>query len=85
MIIHKSPNQMAQELIDKFSYSCYECNYEENAINSALTMVNQIISMSDKNKIVYQSFEYDTITSYTELYYWHKVKEQLERIQGGNK
>lgn len=85
MKIYESPKQMAQEMIDKFSYSCYECNYEENAITSALTMVNQIILMSDKNKIVYESFEYDTITSYTESYYWHKVKEQIESIQGGNK
>jgi hypothetical protein len=81
---YKSPEEMAQELIDKFSYSCRECNFEENAIDSALTMVNHIISMADKNKIVYSVFQKNNLTEYTEDFYWYKVKKAIIQIQGGN-
>ena len=85
MKLYESPEEMAQELIDKFSYSCRECNFQENAIDSALTMVNQILLMCDKNKIVYSTYVGNCLTQYTEDFYWGKVKKAIIQIQGGNK
>jgi hypothetical protein len=61
-----TPKQKAQYLVSKFTYSCREC---DNAKQSALTAVNQIIKeLTEEISPSVHGFRHQ---------YWDEVKNQI--------
>jgi len=73
-----TPKDKAKELVDKFTVVGLQQRNE--GIQCALIAVDEIITTSDKNKIVYTFFEGDCLTQYTEDFYWEKVKEEINKL-----
>ena len=59
-----TPQDKAKELVDKFSVVGLQQRNE--GIECALIAVDEIIQMSDINKIVYPFYEGNCLTQYTE-------------------
>lgn len=83
-----TPSEKAQQLVDKYRIVLMsedtDCGNEilctSIAIKTALIALDDIIQMSDKNKIVYSFYENNCLTQYTEDFYWNKVKQELEKL-----
>lgn len=59
------PKDKAKELIERFTFNCRECDFEENAKICALIAVDEILNLD-----IYQS----------EQYYWEEVKQEIEKL-----
>lgn len=68
-----TPEEKANELIDKM----IECNYVyEDAICSAIVCVDEIII----SLIQYGKESNELQNMDRELYYWHEVKQEIEKL-----
>lgn len=65
------PKEKAKELIVSFTFSCRECDYEDNAKQCALIAVDEIIDHLISNKI-----------TGTLMTYWQEVKQEIENYDG---
>jgi hypothetical protein len=82
-----TPKEKAQELINKFS-SGYPIISKMNTRNMyiseakqcALIAVDEIIAISSLTKIVYTESTNNSISEYTEHYYWQQVKEEINKL-----
>ena len=59
------PKEKAIELVDKFSFICSTCDYEDNAKQYALITVDEII------KVIHTNMEDK---------YWQEVKQEIEKL-----
>ena len=59
------PKETAEELIEKFTFSCREC---DNAKQCALIAVDEIIN------------EYWSHHNNNRVYWWEEVKQEIEKI-----
>jgi hypothetical protein len=88
-----TPKEKAEQLIDKFYQTtpneawinepigiAKEYKAFNQAKECALIAVDEIIEMSDINKIFYSFYEGNCLTEYTEDFYWKKVKQEIEKI-----
>ena len=62
-----NPKEKARELVERFTSTCRECDYERNAIMFALIAVNEIIKAMDE--------EFSVST-----YFWQEVKQEIEKL-----
>jgi hypothetical protein len=62
-----TPKDKAGELIYRFTFYCRECDYEDNARESALIAVDEILE------------ELITI-NLEKWYYWQEVKQEIEKL-----
>ena len=67
-----TPAQQAQELIQSFSFRCTECDFIENAKQSALICVERIILANPHSN----PFNTDV---YSTMDYWLKVQEEIKK------
>ena len=58
----------AAELVERFTSTCRECDYERNAIMFALIAVDEILNINSVDK------DYDLSN------YWEEVKSELENL-----
>jgi hypothetical protein len=82
-----TPKDKAKELFNKF---CYAIRTEErgdgyytnvfHAKECALIAVDGIIAISSLTKIVYTESTNNSISQYTEHYYWQQVKKEIEEL-----
>jgi hypothetical protein len=82
-----TPKENAKELFDKIYNSndydgyCNGCGLVfEQAKDIALIAVNEIIAISSLTKIVYTESTNNSISEYTEHYYWQQVKEEINKL-----
>ena len=68
-----TPKEKAIDLIDSFSYKCYECDYEENAKLSALTCAKEIKSY---DWFIPSQLDLDNWNGY-----WNDVIKEIEKLQ----
>ena len=68
-----TPKEKAIELVDKFSFICSTCDYEDNAKQYALIAVDLRL----EGDFIYSSIEYGGEDS---LEYWIEVKKEIEKI-----
>jgi len=59
-----TPKEKAIELVDRFTFRCFECDYEGNAKQCALIAVDEILN----------------IITFDELRYWQEVKQEIELL-----
>jgi hypothetical protein len=74
--------EKAKELIDKM-YATQGPEYgitEDEAKQCALIAVDEIIAISSLTKIVYTESTNNSISQYTEHYYWQQVKEEINKL-----
>jgi hypothetical protein len=74
--------EKAKELIDKM-YATQGPEYgitEDEAKQCAIIAVNEIIAISSLTKIVYTESTNNSISEYTEHYYWQQVKEEINKL-----
>ena len=88
-----TPKEKAEELInDLYEINCkfFKANTNEECANrykllmpicieSAIFAVDEIIPISSFTKIVYTESTNNSISEYTENYYWEKVKTEIEK------
>jgi hypothetical protein len=69
-----TPKEKAKELIERFTFTCRECDYQDNAKQCALIAVDEIIKAipdaSDDNS-PYNS----------ELLWWKEVRHEIENLK----
>lgn len=61
-----TPKEKAEELVDMFTFSCRECDYEENAKQCALIAVDEILSIPYLLKY--------------EFWFYKEVKEEIKKL-----
>lgn len=82
-----TPKEKAQELVDKFYYSCFDCDCYNIAKKSALVAVDEII----KSEPRYPSdVDWDDVGATHQYYYeaqredadkfWEEVKQEIEKL-----
>ena len=57
--------EKAIELVDKFSFICSTCDYEDNAKQYALIAVDEIL---------------DVLFQHHKIDYWKQVKQEIEKL-----
>ena len=62
----------AKELVDKFSFICSTCDYEDNAKQYALIAVEEILN-------AFYSLRFGNALD-DELEYWEEVKREIEKL-----
>ena len=62
------PIEKAIELIDMFTFRCFECDYEDNAKKCAIIAVDEIINNEKK------------YYGNREVKYWQEVKQEIEKL-----
>jgi len=82
-----TPKERAEELVRKFAYEIREDEDKEGFISNiehakahAILMCQKIIDLADKNEIVYSEFKDNTLSDYTEDFYWNEVKKEIELL-----
>ena len=68
----KTAKEKAKELIELFTFTCKECDYEDNAILCALMAANEVIN--NNSKIPANIHGLHTIENTD---YWEEVKEEI--------
>ena len=90
-----TPKEKSEELINNlYEINCkfFKVDrYEERADRyklliplckaNALYAVDEIIAISSDTKIVYTESTNNSISEYTENYYWEKVKQEIEKTK----
>lgn len=66
-----TPQEKALELVDIFTFTCRECDYEDNA-KCALIAVDEILDILNDNDI----------TGYSQdlIYYWQEIKLEIKKL-----
>jgi hypothetical protein len=64
------PKEKAEELIDRFTFNCRECDYEDNANQCALIAVEEILN-------TLYSIPFGNALD-NELEYWEEVKQEIK-------
>jgi hypothetical protein len=62
-----TPKDKAEELVDKFSFSCREC---DNSKQCALIAVDEILNHHHQEQGLYR----------IDKYYWQQVKKEIEEL-----
>ena len=62
-----NPKEKARELVERFTSTCRECDYERNAIMFALIAVDEVL------KELYPS-------DIKRCEYWQEVKQEIEKL-----
>jgi hypothetical protein len=79
-----TPQEKAVQLVQRFIDEAYaettEQLYTPVAKNAALIAVDGIIAISSLTKIVYTESTNNSISEYTEHYYWQQVKQEIEKL-----
>lgn len=75
-----TPQEKANELVQEYVINMPLPFHIEDAKICALIAVDEIIQMSDINKIFYSFYEGNCLTQYTEDFYWKKVKQEIEKL-----
>ena len=65
-----TPKEKAEELINRFTFRCKECDYDWNAKKSALIAVDEIRSC-----ISWNHYPLDK-----EWKFWEEVKQEIEKL-----
>ena len=60
--------EKAKELVDKFTFTCIECDYDWKAKQCALICVDEIINIIDAE---------DQFILYN---YWQQVKQEIDKL-----
>lgn len=68
-----TPKEKAKELIERFSYSCRECDNDWNAKQFAWIAVDEIIYEYKKHLLSAPTFEFG-------MEYWNDVKTEIEKL-----
>lgn len=79
--------EKAKELFDKYCFAIKtdvtDSGYFTNVVYAkecAIIAVDEILNISSSTKIVYSESNNNSISEYTENYYWQKVKEEIEKL-----
>jgi glutathione synthase/RimK-type ligase-like ATP-grasp enzyme len=81
-----TPHEKAKELVEKYLNMNDGLIQEfipipiEGAKQCALIAVDEIIAISSLTKIVYTESTNNSISQYTEHYYWQQVKEEINKL-----
>jgi hypothetical protein len=67
------PQEKAKELVDRFTFTCRECDYEDNAKQCALIAVDEILNLMIKE------FKWD-VKHNGNIEYWQEVKIEIEEL-----
>ena len=69
----------ARELVDKFSFICSTCDYEDNAKQYALIAVDEILENVD---YFFTELEKDGLPNKfdDEVEYWQEIKQEIEKL-----
>lgn len=76
-----TPKEKAKELVGKYVFYTVTDFSDENfeiTKECALIAVNELISISDQHKIVFSEQTDNTLSEYTEKYYWQKVRDEIK-------
>lgn len=68
-----TPKEKAIDLMDKFTYSCHECDCVSNAKQSALIAVDEIHKAIDFDWMEVQNLE-------SQHRFWEEVKQEIEKL-----
>jgi phage terminase large subunit len=82
-----TPQDKAKELLDKYCFAIKtdvtDSGYFTNIVYAkecAIIAVDEIIAISSLTKIVYTESTNNSISEYTEHYYWQQVKEEINKL-----
>jgi hypothetical protein len=76
-----TPKEKARQLYDEYRIKFFgNLSYKILAKQCALIAVNEIIAISSLTKIVYTESTNNSISEYTEHYYWQQVKEEINKL-----
>ena len=65
----KTQKEKAKELVERFTFFCRECDFEDNAKQCALISVDEIIEETKlHDKTVYE---------HGRTFYWQEVKQEI--------
>lgn len=73
-----TPKEKAGELLRNMTFGCKECDYEKNAIESALTTVDYILESFDSFMDSRKNFRHELEINAER--YWVKVREEIEKL-----
>ena len=76
-----TPQEKARQLYEEYRFKFFgSLAYKTLAKQCALIAVNEIIAISSLTKIVYTESTNNSISEYTEHYYWQQVKEEINKL-----
>lgn len=64
-----NPKEKAEELVNKFTFRCEECDYDWNAKQCALIAVDEILDVIDRD------MNYQNVYSF-----YLEVKQEIEKL-----
>jgi hypothetical protein len=73
-----TPEEKAKELLDRFDLPTGLMTVERK--QCALIVVDEILKLHHPNIIIYSSFENNTMSDMTQVFYWQKVKSEIEKL-----
>jgi hypothetical protein len=76
----KTPKEKARELVDTFTFTCRECDYQDNAKQCALIAVNEILD-AIKIELGVDLSTTDVVNfASNKIIYWEEVKQEIELL-----
>jgi len=75
MSMEISPKEKAKELVEDFTFTCRECNSEENAKQCALIAVNKLLEQLNHLPTEGYGMQYIGI-----IEHWEEVKQEIEKL-----
>ena len=66
------PKDKAEELVGRFTFTCRECDYQDNAKQCALIAVDEILN-------AFYSLRFGNALD-DDLEYWEEVKQEIEKL-----
>jgi hypothetical protein len=80
----KPAKEKAKELVDKFTFNCRECDYEDNAKQCALIAVNEMLEFTKQTVVSSLTVctEEGCFRDETTIYnsYLIEVKQEIEKL-----
>jgi hypothetical protein len=81
-----TPNEKAEELVNKYLLSTPIPFHIDDAKICALIAVDEMLPICSKTKIIYSNttihpkLNYTELTHYTEDFYWKQVRNEIEKL-----